>query len=429
MNRVRTLRGVTLLSGFALAALACGGGGGTSGGGSSSNCSKGTITIGSDLPTTGNESSGGIPTQEGAQYAVQSKGCVNGFKLTFEPFDDAVNGKHDPTKGTQNVQQMISDPNVLGMVGPYNSNVAAAEIPVANQAPLAMVSPSNTNECLTQALSYCQKENGFTPQSLRPTGKNNYFRVAAADTFQGPTMADYSYQTLNAKKAAVWDDEETFGKGVADNFAKQFIKDGGQVVSRKSYDPNTKSDFKDFLADAKNQGAQVIYVGATDATKGCIGRSQMAGIFTTDIPYTGPDGLATTQCIKDAGAGANSNMYATVGVADATVNPDAASIVSGYKKAFPKDSDIGAYTWAAYDCAAVLIDAIGRAITANGGKKPSRQQVIDALAQTKNFKGATGTITFTAQGDPTNPALQIQQVKGNPPNWVTIKNVAAPAAS
>src|SRR5205085_291513 len=123
--------------------------------------------------------------------------------------------------------------------------------------------------------------------------------------------------------------------------------------------------------DAKDKGAQAIYTGSTSATKGCIARAQMKDVFPQDIFYLGPDGIADKQCLSDSGALANGNMYGSQGVADATQNPDAASVVAAYKKAFPNPSDIAAYTFAAYDCAAVLIDAIGRAIDANNGNMPT----------------------------------------------------------
>jgi branched-chain amino acid transport system substrate-binding protein len=405
-------RGLIVLISAALVAFACGGSGGTS--------SKGEIIIASNLPVSGADASSGLPAQQGANFAVTRAGTIKGFTLKFVPYDDAVNGVHDPQKGVQNVQQMLADSKVLGMVGPFNSSVAKAEIPVGNQAPLAMISPSNTNECLTQSLDYCQKENGFTPSSLRPTGKNNYFRIAAADTFQGPAMADFAIKAkpdgLGITKVAVWDDQETFGLGVANNFAKEFAAKGGTVVDRKSYDPKSKKDFKDFLASAKNKGAQAIYTGSTSATGGCIARSQMAGLFNPDIYYLGPDGIGDAQCLKDAGSMANGNMFATQGVADATQNPDAKGIIDAYKAAYPGSSSIGAYTFGAYDCAAILIDAIGRAIDANGGNMPSRQQVIDQVAKTSNLKGLTGVITFDANGDPTKPTLQFQQVSNG--EWV-----------
>jgi branched-chain amino acid transport system substrate-binding protein len=403
-------RGLAVLIIAAFVAFACGGT-------SSGSGSKGEIDIASSLPVSGADASSGLPTQQGANFAVTRAATVRGYTLKFVPFDDAVNGVHDAQKGVQNVQAMVANKLILGMVGPFNSNVARAEIPVANAAPLAMISPSNTNECLTQSLTYCQAANGFTPQSLRPSTINNYFRVAAPDTFQGPAMADFALHAgplpagLGITKVAVWDDEETFGQGVANNFAKEFSAKGGTVVDRKSYDPKAKKDFKDFLASAKDKGAQGIYLGATSATGGCIARGQMAGLFNPDIYYLGPDGIGDAQCLKDSGSMATGNMFATQGVSDATQNPAAASIVAAYEAAYPGSSNVGAYTFAGYDCAAILIDAIGRAIDANGGNSPTRAQVITALAATANFKGLTGTYSFDANGDPTHPTLQLQQVK------------------
>jgi branched-chain amino acid transport system substrate-binding protein len=396
----------------AFVAFACGGS-------TTTGSSKGTIIIGSDLPTTGADASSGLPTQDGAAYAVSTI-SIPGYTLQFLPLNDAVNGVHNPTQGVSNVNQFISNNKVLGMVGPFNSGVAAAEIPVANQAPLAMISPSNTNECLTLVFSYCQAYAGYTAPSLRPTGKNNYFRIAANDTHQGPAMADFAFNTLKLTTIAVWDDQEPFGLGVANNFATEFAKDGGKVVDRQGFATASKPDFHAWLNKAKTDGAQGIYAGATSATFGCIPRAESQGIFPATSYYLGPDGIGDAQCITDAGPTmGNDHMYASQGVADANQNPAAAATIAAYKVAYP--SETGAYTYAAYDCAAILIDAISRAITANGGNLPSRQQVIDALATTTTFKGLTGTYTLNSAGDPTTPALQIQQYKAGA--WTTIVNL------
>ena len=408
-------RGLVVLILAAFVAFACGGTSGTGG-------AKGEIDIASDLPTSGADASSGLPTQYGAAFAVSQKGSIQGYTLKFVPLDDAVNGKHDPTKGAQNVQQFISNKLILGMVGPFNSGVAAAEIPVANNAPLALISPSNTNECLTLAFDYCKSYAGYTAAELRPTGKNNYFRVAANDTFQGPAMADYAFTTLKLTKLAVWDDQEPFGLGVANNFAKEFTAKGGTVVDRVGFKTATKPDFKAWLNKAKTDGAQGIYAGATSASYGCIARAQSQGIFDPTSYYLGPDGIGDGQCIKDAGPTmGNDHIYASQGVADANANSSAAATIAAYKVAHPNPDDTGAYTFAGYDCAAILIDAIDRAITANGGNLPTRQQVIDQMAKTTAFKGLTGTYTLNDKGDPTTPALQIQQYKTT--GWTTVQNI------
>lgn len=409
----RWIRSASLLVVGAVIAAACSTGGGSGG------TSKGEIIIASDLPVSGADGSDGIPTQNGVQFAIESTGSIKGFKLTWKGFDDTVNGAHDPQKGVQNVQQMLNDPKILGMVGPFNSNVAAAEIPVGNQGPLAMVSPSNTNNCLTQPTFGGKPCTDPNPKNLRPTGKNNYFRIAAPDSFQGPAMADYAYDTLKITKVAVWSDNEIFGKGVADTFQQEFIKKGGQVVVRQDFDTKVTNDWKPFLTDAKSKGAQGVYAGATSGTKACIPNAQMAGIISG--PYMTPDGGVNSQCIKDSGSNA-ADLYGTVAGANAELNPDAKATIDAFKAKFPKKEDLGSYTFMAYDCAKILIDAIGRAIDANGGNMPSRQQVIDALAKTKNLKLTTGTYTFDQNGDPTTPVMSIYQVKGA--DWAFIKQFA-----
>ncbi|MEP7003581.1 MAG: ABC transporter substrate-binding protein, partial [Chloroflexota bacterium] len=202
----RWLSTASIAIAVALVASACGGGGTgatttapATTAAATTAAAAGEIIIASDLPTSGADASSGLPTQNGAAFAVSQTPSYKGIKITFKPFDDAVNGVHDPQKGAQNVQQMLSDPKVLAMVGPFNSNVARAEIPIANAGPLAMMSPSNTNECLTQTFPYCDP----TPAKLRPSGKNNYFRIAAPDTVQGPAMADFIIDTLKLTKVAV----------------------------------------------------------------------------------------------------------------------------------------------------------------------------------------------------------------------------------
>ena len=71
--------------------------------------------------------------------------------------DHAVNGQYNAAQGAADLQTLANDPNVVGVVGPYNSDVAAAQIPISNAAGLLLCSPANTRIALTQlpdALTY-----------------------------------------------------------------------------------------------------------------------------------------------------------------------------------------------------------------------------------------------------------------------------------
>src|SRR6202171_6083082 len=147
--RIARLSRAAAIASLAVIAVACGGGGGRSNGGGS----KGTISIGVDLPESGAAASSGLPTLNGVKYAVQKAGnAVGGWTLTVENRDDAVGGAYNADKGVQNVTDLINNNAVVSMVGPFNSAVAKAEIPIASPAHFAVISPSNTKPRLTKNL-------------------------------------------------------------------------------------------------------------------------------------------------------------------------------------------------------------------------------------------------------------------------------------
>jgi branched-chain amino acid transport system substrate-binding protein len=415
-----------LLAGVAVAsvALAACGTSNNSGGG---NTNKGVIKIGVDLPESGAETSNGIPTLNGVKFAISQLKSVDGFTLQVFNLDDAVNGVHDPQKGAQNVQQFVDDAKVLGMIGPFNSSVARAEIPISNRAHLVQISPANTNQCLTKNIYIPQSLSGVpdvdckaaglpAPADLRPSSPNNYFRVATTDDNQGPANSDYAYKTLKITKVGVASDAEAYGKGIADTFSTRFTKDGGTVVKRQDF-PNAShvSDFKSFLRSALAAGAQGIYFGGTDSNNACVVRNQMKGIFPDAAPFLGGDGIVTGQCLKDA-ADKAVGMYGTVATVAAEKVSGAQSTISAFKQAYPNSSDYGAYTMPAYDCAKILVAAIDKAIKANNGNMPSRSQVLTQMANV-DYTGVLGHTSFDQNGDTTNKVITIYTVKNTTTGW------------
>ena len=96
---------------------------------------------------------------------------------------------------------LVADALVAGIVGPLNSRVALAELPITNQAPLAQISPATTHPCLSKELAEWECS-GFTSllANLCPTGKVTSFRIAPTDDLQGPAAADFVLKTLQLKK-------------------------------------------------------------------------------------------------------------------------------------------------------------------------------------------------------------------------------------
>src|SRR5476651_1761170 len=141
----------------------------------------GTITVATDLPLTGGDATDGPFPQLAAALAVTQANAAHlmgGCTLKYESKDDSTVLKdgHDPAQGEANITALASDDTVVGVVGPFNSSVALAEIPVASQNDLALISPSNTNPCLTVVVAVCSDPTiKIDTASLYP-GPHTYFR-------------------------------------------------------------------------------------------------------------------------------------------------------------------------------------------------------------------------------------------------------------
>jgi branched-chain amino acid transport system substrate-binding protein len=411
-------------------------------------CSSGTpakvIRIGVELPLSGAEGRAGTPVLNGVKFYVHQHPTIGGFTVEVVTRDDAVNGVHNAVQGARNITSLAADSMVVGVVGPFDSSVARMEIPVANLAHLAIVSPGVSSRCLTKepflpaglsparAEISCKTAGLPTPAELRPTGKNNFFRLATTDDLQGPAAADYAYKNLKLRRVAVLSDHEAYGQALAAGFTTRFTNLGGSVVSHLDFDPSGNLDLTAFMRHAKDDGVQAIYYGGVTANHGCTLRAQMASTFSAGemSAFLGGDGIAQDpQCVRNAGRNAV-GMFATVPAVAADSVTTAQPLIKAFKSQYPHGSDYGAYTASAYDATGVLYAAIGRVIKSAGGKSPSRDSVITELAATTAFVGATGTFGFDAAGDTSMRTLSVFESKSADPAqpWAWVASVDYTAA-
>ncbi len=400
---------------------ACSSTGSPSGGGK-------TIKIGTELPMSGAETANGEPTANGVKLAIKqsnAKSEIPGYTLDINVQDDAVNGAHDPQQGATNMHTLVADTTVMGVVGPFNSSVAQAEIPISNAGGVLQCSPANTNTGLT-----------YPPDSAqyRPTNpsKINYIRTAAPDSIQGPAGADYVYNDLKAKSVYILDDTETFGVGVGDSFAAEFKKDGGTVTKRDSA-PKSTTDYTPLFTAAAAAKPDAVYLAGTTPTGMGLALKQgrtVAGFET--IPFMGPDGVAdlgpggtTGATITVAGSAAH-DVYGTVaGIHDL---PSGSTFVADYTTEFGKAP--GAYSAAAYACAQVIIAGIKAAVAAGSTDPAAMREAVraSATAAGNKFDTVVGSISFDKNGDITTPYMSFYKtdltLAGGKGDWVYVKQQA-----
>lgn len=397
-----------------------------------------TIEIATDFPVTGIDTSVGKPAENGAHLAVDESNAnhtIPGYTLQFVPKDDVgPSGIHDPALGANNVNILIGDALVAGIVGPLNSNVVQAEMPPANRAPIALISPSNATACLTQnsSAAYCSGTKDLLP-TLRPTGKVTYFRIATPSNYQSVAEADYLFQQKGYQSVYTIDDGENSRNGLVTSFEIEWQKLGGRVLGRSTVQISTTSYVPLLSQIAAGSPPDVIYFGGVDVAGGIAIRQQMQQIpALQNVPFAGSDGIETPTFASMIGL-SGGPVYATISLPTATQSASAQDFMSKYQVAYGTP---GAYSAAAYDCANILIQAIKRAL-ANGAHTPLntsdtagammfRQAVISAL-QNVSYNGVTGHHSFDQNGDTTNKVILIYQLAdagGGQAEWKLITQQA-----
>src|SRR5215203_4113209 len=280
----------------ALIAIGCGGGGsGGSGGGGGP-----TAKIVSDLPRQGANRAQTTTMVNAINLAIDERnGKAGDIKIEYESLDDATAqaGQWDAAKCAENAQSAAQDDEIIGWIGPFNSGCAQVEIPILNEAGLAMISPANTYIGLTKP-----SPDKTEPDKYYPTGQRNYARVIVADDEQGQAGA-----------LLMQDDRETYGQGLADQVEESAKELGIEVVGRQGID-GSASNYRSLMNRIAQEKPDAIYFGGIIENNAAqlIKDKVSAGMNNDDVLFIGPDGIFVDTFITQAGDAAE-GAYITFG--------------------------------------------------------------------------------------------------------------------
>ena len=365
---------------------------------------KGKIKIAVQAPLSGEQAALGEHIKLGAQLAVEES--VKAFKalgydLELVPQDDQAK----PEVGVANARNMVADPEVLVIVGHFNSGVALPSSEVYKDAMLAMISPANTATEITDR------------------GYPNVNRVCGRDDVQGPVGARFAAQELKAKSVYIIHDKTLYGQGVADNFRNEAKKLGITVLGFEGTEE--RANFSPMINPLKAKNPALVYFGGIYHQGGLLLKQlREKGV---SAKFMGPDGLDSAEMAKIAGNSVVGSYYTSVaGPPDAY--PETAAFAKKYKQRFGKD--VEAFGLYGYDATLVGIKAMEQWLKANPGKKPSRADVSLAVRKIKGFKGVTGPIEFDGKGDPVKAKYFVLQFEKQsyPGKVVKVIEQQAPAA-
>jgi branched-chain amino acid transport system substrate-binding protein len=344
----------------------------------------------------------------------QAKGvaCGGKYKLVYEAWDDAsaALGKWDPAVETENANKAAADKSIIAYLGTFNSGAAKLSIPILNQAgPLVMISPANTNPGLTKA----DKDLPGVTDSYYPSKVRNYTRVVPADDIQGKVAANF-VKSLGAKTVYILDDQELYGKGVADVFDATAKEIGITVVGHEGIDPKA-ADYKALMTKIATSNAggppDAIYVGmVVDNNASQLLKDKVAIMGdNTKVKYVGPDGIQTQAFIDGAGADVAEGVYASVGGVPLDKLPASGlQFVKDYETKYGKLTE--PYAVYGYETMNVILKAI-EDVCAAGGDPTDRATINKAVFAIKDFQGALGTWSFDTNGDTSLTDMTFYQVQ------------------
>lgn len=370
------------------------------------------VKIVSSLPMTGSSLGQTQTVVNGIKQVLdenQSVACDGKVKIDYEVMDDATAaaGKWDPAQETANANKAVADNAVVAYIGTFNSGAAKLSIPILNQADLVMVSPANTYPGLTKPGT----GEGNEPNIYYPNGKRNYARVVPTDILQGSAGANWA-KALGAKKVYILDDQELYGKGIADIFEKTAKEQGLQVVGHEGIDPKA-SDYRALMTKIKALKPDLIYFGGI--TQNNLGQlikdARNIGMEANQVKIMGPDGTFEQALIDAAGQDAE-GYYATFGgVPGKELTGKGKTWYENYKKKYNAEPE--AYAAYGYESGSVVMNAINKVC------KNDRAAIRDAAMSTKNFQGVLGTWSFDANGDTSLSTLSGNVVKNGKFEFVT----------
>lgn len=334
------------------------------------------------IPLTGDIAAIGQGLRRAAHLALEeahTAGRLKELNVTLVEFDD----RSDPKEAVTVANRIVSDPDMVAVIGHFNSGCSIPASRVYAQKGLPMVSPGSSNPELTRQQ--------LSPQWAWP---RNVFRANTTDDAQGTFAAEFLFQKLKKKTVAVVHDKTAYGQGIAEELQKRFADLGGKVLSFDGVQSGEK-DFKALVTRLKSEKPEALFYGGTYVEGALLLRqAREAGVsapyLTGEISYD-PDFLRT------AGPAAE-GAYVTYLGRPPELLESAKAFVDKYKLRYPNE-EIKAYDHYGYEITNILLTALEKA----GRDKAKIMDVLRGLT----YHGVLGTTSFDEKGDTLNRTITL----------------------
>ena len=356
--------------------------GGTAGGGKTL-ADGDTVTMGLNFELSGATASYGTAEYNGAKLAIDQYNANKDSKYKIEIAEQ--DNKGDNSESTTAATRLITEDGASVLVGPATSTTSIATYQVASDNAVPVISPSATQ------IDATTNDNGETYPYA--------FRICFEDSYQGAAMAQYAYETLGVKKAAIINEVSDYGQGLAKTFKEDFTEMGGEVVAEKSYNSGDQ-DFASMLTDMKSKDFDVLYIAGYYSEAGLI--IKQARDMGIDTPIVGADGFESEVLAQLAGAENLNNTYYTTCYTTLNASEELTNFIDSYTEEYGEAPNM--FSALAYDSANLALQALEEA----GATGEELKTTLEGI----EFSGITGSFTFDDTHSPIKTVMVVELENG-----------------
>jgi len=200
---------------------------------------------------------------------------------------------------------------------------------------------------------------------------------------------DYLADRWGTKKIAILHDEQTYGKGLAEETRKRLAKRGVPVALYEEYKYGEK-DYSALVTKMREAGVAVAYVGGYVTEAALILRQARDQGYSLEL--VSGDALASDEFWLITGPAGEGAVF-TFGP-DPRRNPEAAPVVSRFRAVKYEPEGYTLYAYAG-------IQTWAQAVTVAGSLDSAK---VAAALRGRQFETVLGRIGFDKKGDVTSPA-------------------------
>jgi branched-chain amino acid transport system substrate-binding protein len=357
----------------------------------------------SDLPMHGGPGVPALQMNAAITYVLRAHDFRAGhWHLGYQACDDstAQTGVSDPHRCVANAKAWIRHPIVIGVIGPYSSGCAIAEIPVAGTSgPLAIVSPTNSFIGLTHDDPLAPPN---LPRQLYPRGVRNYARVYPADDLQATALAAFARRRRLSRVYVLYLHDDSYGQDTAYHFRTAAQRLDLHLAGAGTW-TEPHSDYRALAARVAASGATVVYLGTAGIgpDTGALIRTLRQRLGSGFPIMTNESAIPTGPLFHVTGAAARGIYIATALTPQGPLAPAARRFLTRFA-ATQRGATINLAALYAAQAAEIMLNAIAHS-------DASRGSVTHSLLATCTHSGILGSFCFNANGDPTSAPITILQ--------------------